>query len=263
MAGVSRDLRRRWKFSIDLVGHLVAREFRLRYRRALFGWLWALGEPLARLAVLTLVFTRFVHVGIPTDNYPAFVFTGLIAWSWFASGVVSATASAVDRRELLLRPGVPRAVVPVVSLLTDGLDLLAALPILALFLLRDDGIPWTAVMFPVLLGIQFLLAQGLGFLLCTANVYLRDVRLFVGLVMLVGFYATPVFYPPDQVPDRFNLLLTLNPMAQLLAMYRAVLLEGRLPAAVSVAALTAVCALVFVAGYAVYRRASPTFVDEL
>src|SRR5918992_5088836 len=104
----------------DLVTHLVAREFRLRYRRALFGWLWAVGSPIARLAILTYVFTRVLPLDIP--NYPVFVFTGLIAWAWFSSGVSSATSSVIDRRDLLFRPGLSRPAVPVVSVLNDGFD---------------------------------------------------------------------------------------------------------------------------------------------
>ena len=126
-----------WRYSWDLVTHLVAREFRLRYRQALLGWLWAVGTPLTRLVILTYLFTQVLPLGI--ENYPVFVFTGLVAWQWFSGGLTSATTSAVDRRDLLFRPGLPRTAVPVVSVLTDGLDYLAALPVLFIFLLLATG----------------------------------------------------------------------------------------------------------------------------
>jgi lipopolysaccharide transport system permease protein len=249
------------RYSWDLVTHLVGREFRLRYRQALLGWLWAVGTPLARLVVLTYVFTRVLPLGV--DNYAVFVFTGLIGWQWFSGGISSATTAAVDRPELLFRPGLPRAAVPVIGVLTDGLDYLAALPVLAIFLLLGDGVPLTTLALPLILMVQFLLTVGLGFALCTANVYLRDINLFVGVATLLGWYLTPVFYPASAVPERFSLLLRLNPMAHILDAQRAVVIEGTLPDLGSFSILTLVCGLIFVAGYLVYRRWSPVFVDEL
>jgi lipopolysaccharide transport system permease protein len=259
---VSAPVRRRHRYSWDLVTHLVGREFRLRYRRALFGWLWAIGSPLARLVILIFVFTRVLPLGIP--NYPVFVFSGLIAWMWFSAGLSSATSSALDRRDLLFRPGLPRAAVPVVSVLTDGLDYFAALPILLLFLVLGDGVPVTALALPVVLGVQLMLTLGLGYALCAANVYLRDVRLLVDIGTLLGFYLTPVFYSRESVTAANPLVLDLNPMAHLLAAYRAILLPpGHLPELGPFLVLSAFCAAVFVGGYAIYRRVSPSFVDEI
>lgn len=249
------------RYAFELVVHLVGREFRLRYRRALLGWTWAIAEPLARFAVLAFVFTRVLPLGI--DNYPAFLFVGIISWTWFSSGIASATTSAVDRRELFLRPELPRAIVPVVSVLTDFLDYLAAFPVLAAFLLLSGGIPATAVLLPALLGIQFLLTLGLGYLLCAANVFLRDVRLMVSVVMMAMFYLTPVFYTASSIPERYRAVIESNPMAHLLTAYRDVLIEGRLPDAGAMLTLAATCSAICGVGYVVYRRASATFLDEL
>ena len=245
----------------DLVTHLVGREFRLRYRRALFGWLWAIGTPLARLVILTYVFTRVLDLNIP--NYAEFVFTGLITWAWFSAGLSSATSSAIDRRDLLFRPGLSRAAVPIVSVLTDGLDLLAALPLLLGFLVMSGGIPATALALPVILAVQLMLTVGLGFALCAANVYFRDVRLFVDVATLLGWYITPIFYEPRSVPESFTFILDINPMAHLITAYRDILLYGRLPDFGSFALLTAACGAILGIGYLLYRAASPTFVDEL
>jgi lipopolysaccharide transport system permease protein len=245
----------------DVVLHLVGREFRLRYRRAFLGWAWAVGQPLARLVVLSLVFTKFLPLGI--DNYPQFLFAGLISWMWFSSAVASATTSAIDRRNLLFRPSLPRSAVPVVSVLTDGLDFLAALPVLAVFLLVGDGIPVTALFLPVIVVVQLLLILGIGYALCAANVYFRDVRLFLDIALLLGFYLTPVFYDASSVPDRYRWIIQLNPMARLIAAYRDVLVEGRLPQPGPFFVLAVACAACFLAGYWIFRRTSPTFVDEL
>ncbi len=254
-------LTRRRQHAIDVVTDLVVREFRLRYRRSVLGWVWAIAQPLARLLILSFVFTRILPLHI--DDYGVFLFTGLIGWSWFAAAVSTATSSAIDRADLLFRPGLPRAVVPVVSVLTDAIDYLAALPVLAVFLLLGPGIPATTLILPAILVVQLLLILGIGFASCAANVYMRDVRLLIDTGLLLGFYLTPVFYAPSSVPDRYSAVVTLNPMAQLLIAQRDVLVEGRLPGLVPFFVLTVVSMATFVAGYAVYRAVSPTFVDEL
>lgn len=260
-ARVGSKRRETVRYSWDLVTHLVGREFRLRYRRTILGWLWAMGYPLARLFVFAFLFTRILPLGIP--NYAAFAFTGIIAWTWFSAGVASATSSAVDRRDLLLRPGLPRSAVPVVSVLTDGLDYVAALPVLAVFLLIGDGIPVTAILLPVVMGAQFLFTLGLGFALCAANVYLRDVRLMVDVALLLGFYLTPVFYDAQSVPEAYRFVVYLNPMARLLGAYRSILLAGQIPSLGSFLLLIGASAGVFIVGYLFYRSVSPSFVDEL
>ena len=249
------------RYGLDVVTHLVGREFRLRYRLAVFGWMWAVAEPLTRLLILSFVFTKVVPLGIP--NYPLFLFVGLIAWSWFSSGVTAATSSAVEGRELLMRPGVPRAVVPLVAVLNQGLDAAAALPVLAVFLLVGDGIPATAVFLPVLVIIQLVLMTGIGLALSAANVYLRDVALFVRLGMVLAFYLTPVFYSGESVPRPYRFVVDANPMAHLLTAYRAILVEGKLPEPGPFLLVVALSLAVFAAGYAVFRATSPLFIDEL
>src|SRR5262245_25922122 len=105
MTAIAITKGRQRRYRRDVVTHLVGREFKLRYRKAVFGWLWSLVQPLARLLILWFIFSNVL--GTDIENYPAFLFVGLITWGWFQSGLSSATASAVDRRDLLFRPGFP------------------------------------------------------------------------------------------------------------------------------------------------------------
>lgn len=251
----------RMRYSFDVLSHLVGREFRLRYQRAMLGWVWAIAEPLARMVVLAFVFTRVVPLGIP--NYATFLFTGLIAWVWFASALRSVTTSVVDRSDLLMHPKLPRLAAPVVSALADGLDFLAALPVLFVFLILGDGIPITALLLPAVMVIQLLLILGIGLLLASAHVYMRDTGQLVDVAMTLGFYVTPVFYETSSVPEAFQSVMNLNPMTHLLAVYRGILVDGSLPSAGTVGALLGLSALLFALGIVVHLRTSPYFVDEL
>jgi lipopolysaccharide transport system permease protein len=248
------------RHTLEIITHLVAREFRIRYQRSVFGWLWSIGQPLSRFLVLSFVFTKVLPLDVP--NYPLFLFAGLIGWTWFSAAVASATRSVSDRRELLLRPGLPRSIIPVVSVLSDGLDYLAALPVLIVFLVIAGELHLTVLALPLVLLPMMALALGIGFATCAANVYIRDVHLVTNLVLLLGFYVTPVFYSPEIVPEEHRWFLEVNPLTWALEAQRAVLVEGRLPGETFLP-LVLVSLVTLAGGYLVFRRASRTFADEV
>lgn len=241
--------------------HLVLREFRIRYRRSLLGALWAVAQPVTRLAILGFLFTRVLPLGIP--NYVAFLFVGLTGWLWFSAGVAAGTQSAVERRELLLRPTLPRLAVPMVSVFGSAVDYLFGVVVLLAYVGWSSGLPVTALALPALWAVQLLWMLGIAFPLCAANVYVRDVGKLVDVALLVGFYATPVFYAPSDVPASLQWAVTWNPMARILEMQRQVLLEGALPSLGLFLSVAAGGMAVLVLGALVYGRSSPYFIDEL
>ncbi len=245
----------------DVILTLVARDFKLRYKKALLGWLWAVAVPLVRLLVLTFVFTRIVPLGI--ENYGAFLFSGLIAWMWFAQGVAATTTSPLDNSDLLYRPGLVREDMPVISALTSGIEYLAALPILLVYLAVTTGIPATIVFLPLVLAVQLVMILAIGYPFALANVYFRDVKLFVDVGLLLGFYLTPVFYDLETVPAEYQTLLNLNPMTHLVNAHRAILIEGTTPDLWPFGLVAIVALLIALVGRRAYRRASATFVDHL
>lgn len=250
------------RYAIDLCVHLVGREFRSRYRRSLLGWFWSVALPLFRFVVLGVVFGKLLKNNTP--NFASFLFSGLIFWQWFTSGVASATRSALHRSELLLRPGLPRWTIPLTSVLTDGIDLVASLPVLLLVVVLDGGslTPWLLLL-PVALGIQLLLILGLGMLFCAGNVYFRDVGFVVDISLLMGFYVTPIFYDIGAIPKDWRWLIEWNPMTALLKVQRDLVLFGQAPSLPSTLRVFAFSLVTFAVGALVYKRASAGFVDEL
>ena len=246
----------------DLMTHLVGREFRLRYRRSALGWLWSIAQPLARLLILSFIFTQVIPLNI--DNYPVFLYSGLVVWVLFSSGVNAAASSVLDRSDLLLRPGLPRSILPVISVIGDSVDYLLALPVLLTFVVVGGiGLTPALVYLPILLVAEFLLVLGIGFALSPLQVRYRDVSRFIDVVMLLGFYATPVFYDPEEIPDGFRWLVDWNPMAHILRAHRSVILDGQWPGTPTVLGLLALGLGSTAAGLAIYRRSSPGFIDEL
>jgi lipopolysaccharide transport system permease protein len=245
----------------ELVLHLAQREASSRHRFTLFGWTWPLVRQLAQLGILVFTFSHIVKLAIP--DFPAFVFSGLIAWTWFASSLAAATTSVVSNRNLAFQSRFPLPVLPAVAVAVPLLDVFFALPVIAVLLAGAGELHPTFVFLPVILVVQLVLMTGIAWLLAAAQVFFRDVQNFVGLLLLVLFYVTPVFYDRNRVPQAYQWVLLANPMTTLIEAYRAIFLEGSLPDAKRFGILAIVSLGVAALGYAVFRKAEGGFVDEL
>jgi lipopolysaccharide transport system permease protein len=245
----------------ELVLHLARRELNSRHRWTLLGWAWPLARVLAQLAVLVFIFSSVFDLGI--DNYPVFVFSGLIAFGWFSSGVADATSSLLSQRHLVFQPGFPTPVVPVVSVAVPFVDVLMALPVLVVMLAFSGDLSPSALLFVPLLAVQFVLMCGVAWLCSALTVYLRDVPNVVAVGLTLLFYMTPVFYSLGRVPEEYRWVLELNPLGTLIESYRAVLLDGQFPGAIQFWGSVAASVALALAGLLLFRRLRPGFVDEL
>jgi len=246
----------------DLLRELIERDIKLRYRGSLLGILWTLLNPLAELLVLIFVFKLVLRVDIP--NYPPYLFTGLIVYSWFQTSVNFATLSVVGSRELVRRPGVPAAILPIVTVASNLVHFVLSLPIL-LGLLVLSHIPFTSalVALPFLVALEFVFILGCAYPVATVHVWFRDTQHVLRIALQLLFYLTPVFYEAGSAPERVQWFYRINPMAQMIDAYRAVLLRGELPNLFGILYLIVVSGGLLLLGLTWFRKASYRFPDEL
>jgi lipopolysaccharide transport system permease protein len=245
-----------------LIRELIGRDIKLRYRGSLLGVLWTLLNPLTELLVLMFVFGLVLRLGIP--NFPAYLFTGLLAFGWFQTSLNFATASVAGNRELVRRPGVPVSVLPVITVASNLVHFMLALPILfGLLLFTDVSIGWTVVLLPIVMAVEFVLILGLAYPLAAIHVWFRDTQHVLRIALQLLFYMTPIFYETRHLPERVRFFYGLNPMVQIVDAYRAVLLRGEMPDPQGFSYLMVVSVLLLTAGYTWFRRTSYRFPDEL
>lgn len=245
----------------DLALHLARAEVAATHRLTVLGWAWPLARQLAQLAVLVFVFSKLLDLDI--ENFGAFVFCGLVVWTWFSSGVSRASTSLLDQRHLLFQPRFPAKVVPVVAIIVPLLDVLFAYPVLLLMLVLGPGLGLSALAVPLLVALQLVLMAGIAWGLAAASVFFRDVPNLVGVGLLLAFYLTPVFYGRETIPSDYRWVLHVNPVAILIDANRAVLLGTAGPGWTAVAALAVLSTVVAAAGYVAFDRAEARFVDHL
>lgn len=254
----------------ELVRNLVVRDLKVRYRNSVLGFVWSLFNPLLMMLVLTFVFTVLFRTPPNNVPYPLFLLTGLLAWNFCSSGVLSSITSVVGNAGLITKVYFPREVLPISSCLAAAVNFLLALMVL-LPLAASFGIfpgPYIALFPLVLLG-QILFVTGIGLLLASINVFFRDTEVIMEVVLLAWFFLTPIFYDITQVWPEWNgldlprLVRIVNPMASFVTTYREILLTNVTPDLLFLLRTLLTSLVVFVVGYAVFLRLAPRFGDEL
>jgi len=250
-------LRMHW----SLIRHLVVRDFRIRYTGSLLGVLWSLLIPIAQLSVLVFTFGSVVPVDV--DDYPAFVYSALLPWTWFSACLASAGYLFFSHRDLVRRPNFPPIILPIVNTLSNLVTFLLSLPLLIILLgWYGRSLTFSVAALPALLLIQGVMTVGVSLLVATLNVFYRDIAQLVNILLSLLFFLTPIFYRP-LLESKYSLIFQLNPIAVLLSSYRDVLFEGRMPAWGSWMHMTAVSLALLACGYLVYRRQMSDVVDTV
>jgi lipopolysaccharide transport system permease protein len=246
----------------DLLFTWMLREIRIRYKQTAIGALWAVLQPLSLMAVFTLVFSFLTTV--PTDGvpYPVFAYTALLPWTFFYTSISFAVPSLVTNMNLVTKIYFPREIIPIASVGAALFDFfIGSIVFVAMMLLYGIPISWTAFWVLPLLIVQVCFTLGLVLFLSAVNVFFRDVRFVIPLMVQIWMYATPVIYPVTLVPERFRAVYMLNPMAGLIEGYRRVVLLGQSPVWSHTGVSAAIAALTFFGGYACFKKMEGSFAD--
>jgi len=251
-----------WIHKFDLVRVLVARDFKLRYKRSILGIAWSLLVPLAQLAVLYVVFNRIVPLNIP--RYTTFLFTGILPWTWLQASLLVSAMTVIDNRDLVKQVGFPVPLLPAVTVLSHLVHFLLALPILAAFLISEGYRPNPALAaLPLVILVQFLFVLSLAYIVATLQVRFRDTQYLLGIGLFLFFYLTPVFWDASTIPEPYHSIMLLNPVAMILDGYRAILMNSKWPDPIPMLCVTGFSLVVLALAYAGFNLARHRFVEEL
>lgn len=253
----------------SLLWQFARREVSGRYRGSLLGFGWAVLNPLLLLAIYTFVFSVVFQMrwDVPVANRAAFaliIYTGMIVHGFFAECMTRAPTLVVDNRNLVKRVVFPLHLLPWSVLLVAGFHYLVGLCLVLVALLATTGtLPATVAALPLLWVPQALLALGVAYAFAALGVYLRDLAQVAGFVALALLFASPVFYPVSAVPERWQFVVALNPLATLIEATRGALVYGTWPAPATVASLWVLGAAAAWLGFFWFQRTRRGFADVL
>ena len=246
----------------DLLWSLALRDIKVRYRQTFLGVAWAVLQPLAFMAIFTLIFGKFGKVSSDGTPYPLFSYTGLVPWTFFATGLSLAVNSVTANMNLVKKIYFPREVFPFGAILGCFVDFLIASTLVAALMVIYR---WSVS--PQLLWLPWLILLEVGFLASIAlfasalNVFYRDIKYIVPLVVQLGLFVTPVIYSVSKVPEHLRPWYMLNPMAVVVDGVRRVILHGQPPELQPLLLATGLVAVLGVITYGYFKRVEVKFAD--
>jgi ABC-type polysaccharide/polyol phosphate export permease len=237
----------------DLIFQLIRRDIVTRYKRSALGIAWTMLNPLGTMIILAVVFSQLFH---SIEQYPVYVLSGLIAWTFFSQATTAALNQNIWGNALLQRIYLPRTSFTIAAIGTGLANfLLAIVPLLIIMLITKTPIHLTMLFIPYAMLLMAAFALGIGLLLSTLAVSFPDVVEMYAILLTAWMYLTPIIYPADIIPEAYrSWLLNLNPMYYLIQVFRLPIYEGVLPSLQTILISSAISLLTLVVGWLVFTR---------
>lgn len=216
------DWRDLWSYK-ELFYFFTWRDIKIKYKQTVLGFLWAILQPLLMMVIFTLFFGRALN--IPSQNlpYPVFVFSGLLVWNLFSTGLTSASNSMVNNAAIIKKIYFPRLIIPVASIMVALFDFFMAFILLILLLLfyKQGVSPMAVWCWPLAILVGVVATVGPGSLLAALNVKYRDFRYVMPFLVQILFFLTPVIYPPTMLPfSALKYIVVASPMYAAVELFR-------------------------------------------
>lgn len=185
-----------WQFR-ELFYFFTWRDIKIKYKQTVLGFLWAVLQPLLMMVIFTFFFGRALQVPSQDLPYPVFVFSGLLLWNLFSTGLTNSANSMVNNSSIIKKIYFPRLIIPTASILVSLFDfLMAFILFIPLLIFYQQSLSWNALWcWPVAVMISVAATLGPGCLLAALNVKYRDFRYVIPFLVQVLFFVTPVIYP--------------------------------------------------------------------
>jgi len=243
----------------ELIWALAIKELKVRYKRSVLGFLWALLNPALMMGVLTAVFSTILRFGIP--HYAIFLLSVLLPWTFFSQSLSYAVESIVGNGELIKKVSVPKLVFPVAAVVSNIINLLLSfIPMALVVLLMRHPFYSTWLYLPVPIVALIIFTLGATFFFAAANVYYRDIAHILQVVLSAWFYFTPIIYALDFIPANRQWLFKLNPIIYVINGFRLAIYYGQLPQWSSIVASFACAFIALIVGFAIFRKYQDEFV---
>jgi ABC-2 type transport system permease protein len=259
--GMFTPVRELWDFS-EVLQELVKRDLKVRYKRSVLGIFWTMLNPLLMMVITSIVFSNLFRQTI--TNFPIYVLSGYIVWTFFSQSTVAASSSILDSSGLTRKVYVPPALFPLASVVSGLINLaLAIVPLGLLMVVTGGTFSWSLVVLPISALWLAFFAYGLGLILSSSAVFFRDTVYTYQVLLVAWMYLTPLFYPESIIPDRWKVLVYVNPVYHMVELFRAPIYGGVLPDVSNFLAAGLFAAVFVVVGWWFFESTRKRFVTYL
>lgn len=247
----------------EMIYSLIKRELRGKYKASVLGFLWTFLNPLFQLLIYTIVFSVIMRSGI--EKFYIFLFVGLVPWTFFSTCLSSGAACVVNQENLIKKIYFPRIIMPISFATSAFINmLLTFIVIFGMLFFTGYGVNLVALCYlPLIMVIEYIMALGICLLSSAITVFFRDMEYILGIVSMAWMYLSPILYTVDMVPEKYQTLFNMNPMAPVIIAYQQILYYQQIPKMETLIQAIGVGVVVLVIGYVVFERLQRKFVEEL
>ena len=251
-----------WNYR-HLILTLTKRDLKVKYAQTALGFLWAVIQPLTGLLIFTIFFDKLIKVDTNGIPYPLFAFSGIVTWYFFTYTMAAGGVVLSESGEIIKKIYFPRLVLPITKMLMGFVDFLISLGLLViLMLIFQVKITWAILFLPILIILNALIGLAVAIWLSALTIQYRDFQHIIPYLLNFGIWLTPVFYPGTLIPDAYQFLLYINPMAALLAAFRWAMLGDVVPHVGYLISLIPVL-LMFFTGILYFRKIEDDIADYI
>ncbi len=213
----------------SLIGELVTRDIKLKYRRSFLGYVWSILNPLLIMIVMTVVFSAMFKRNI--ENYPVYLLIGRMSYEFMTTSTNAAMNSVVGNSAILKKTYIPKYIFTVSKVTSGFIDFFFSLGALLIVMIFTGATFHPTLILTIYVIVQlYIFCLGVGFFLASANVFFRDMQYIYRAITTAWMYLTPIFYPIEQLPASLQVLIkTVNPMYYYVTQFRSLALYGKLP----------------------------------
>ncbi len=248
----------------ELLKTSVKKDIGGKYKHSFLGVLWSFINPLLQILVYALIFPLVMKNGGSYKDYTVFMVCGLIPWAYFTTVINRASFIMIENGNILKKVYFPRSILPLSLVTSETINfLVSCIIILAFIVIKGFGISKFILFFPLVLLIQYVLLLGIALIFSAVTVYMRDIQHFIGVVLQLLFYATPIVYSIDTIPEEFRWILKWNPMTYIIEGYRAIFYNQTMPDLKALGILGIISIVILIVGYLLFNKLQKRFAEEL
>ena len=203
----------------ELLKTSVKKEVRSKYKNSFLGVVWSFLNPLLQIVVYAIIFSLILKN--KQENYAIFLCCGIIPWTFFSISINRSAFIMIENGNIIKKVYFPREIIPISVVLAETINfLISTLIILGFVIIGGIGITKYLLFYPIILIAQYLVIISIAFVVSSICVYFRDLQHFIGIILQLLFYATPIVYSQDSIPGEYQWILKINPMTYIINAYR-------------------------------------------
>ena len=246
----------------ELLKTSIKKEVRSKYKNSFLGVVWSFFNPLLQIVVYAVIFSLILKN--KQEYYTIFLCSGIIPWTFFSIAINKSAYTIIENGNIIKKVYFPREIIPISVVTAETINfLISTIIIIGFVIIGGIGISKYILFYPIILIVQYLIILAISFIVSGICVYFRDLQHFIGIILQLLFYATPIVYSQDSIPSGFQWILKYNPMTYIINAYRDIFYYKTMPDLRALGIWFGLGIVGVLIGYAIFKKFEKRFAEEL